>query len=126
MTILDSVDLGVTDGFTITAVTVPDDTAYESPEDVAEYADAEATAAAWRNDEWGYVGIVVIASRAGVKLGTASIWAVESGSMPGVGDVDPLRDKNGSLGYYGDDLTAEAVTEARRTLASLLQPSAPA
>lgn len=44
----------------------------------------------------------------------------EYGSMPGAGEIDPLRDANGSLAYYRDDMVGNAIAEARKTLAALI------
>lgn len=130
MDIIDSIELGTVDGFDIRADLVPDEQYYSEPD--GDY--SPDAVAAFRNGDWHYVGIIVTASRAGIDLGSDSIWAVEYGTMP-VGKwgyppnvpaggesrmIDPLRDEGGSLDYYRADMIDAAVTAARATLASLM------
>jgi hypothetical protein len=86
--------------------------------DVADY--QPDTIEAWRDDLWMFVGIIVTASRAGIDLGSDSLWMVESGSMPGVGWIDPLRDKDGSLACYREDMIGNAIADARLKLTELI------
>lgn len=109
---IDQKRIGNLDGFEIDARLVPDpDT---DPRDYDCY-DADQVAA-FRLDCWQFVGVIVSASRAGVELGSSSLWAVEYGDMPGVDDfVNPLADVHD----YVDDLIPEAIAEARKRLAEL-------
>lgn len=52
----------------------------------------------WCNDSWGWCGVVVTASRAGVELGRASLWGIESDA--------------GYLVEVANELAGEAVAEA--------------
>lgn len=63
---------------------------------------------AWCNDEWHYVGVVVSAHRAGVELGSASVWGI-------------ISDAGGYLTDAANGLIGDALTEARATLASLCE-----
>ncbi|AXH49813.1 hypothetical protein KNU02_gp88 [Gordonia phage Pleakley] len=96
---------------------------------------------AWRNDEWYYAGVVVVASRAGIPLGSGAIWGCDTGDYwdRGDGTYSELLDVttrpagtyqtlSGPVARpagvefahgYGDDLIAEALIEARATLARL-------
>jgi hypothetical protein len=118
MDIIDSIELGTIEGFDIRADIVQDDTALDTPLDVAEY--QPDTVEAWLNEEWMFVGIIVTASRAGTDLGSDSIWMVERGDIPGIGDVDPLRDKDGSLDCYRADMIDNAIADARLKLTELI------
>lgn len=53
----------------------------------------------WCNDQWNWCGVVVTAERAGVELGTASLWGIES-------------DAGAYLVEVANELAAEAVAEA--------------
>lgn len=53
----------------------------------------------WCNDQWNWCGVIVTASRAGVALGTASLWGIES-------------DAGAYLVEVANELTAEALAEA--------------
>ena len=126
MDIIDSVELGNVDGFELRAEIIPDDDS--TPDEYGETYSRLALAAYQRGD-WNYVGIIVTASRAGIDLGSDSIWAVEYGLLPlGDGEVseiiDPLRDENGSLAYYKADLIDNAVADARMQLAALTDSEA--
>ena len=117
--VIDSITLDSVDGFDITAQTVADETYYAEPD--GDYTDEQI--AAFQRGDWGYVGIVVTASRAGIELGSGGIWGVEAGVYPLDSEVseviDPLNDAGGSLAHYRDDLVSEAVSEARETLRRL-------
>lgn len=54
---------------------------------------------AWCEDQWNWCGVVVTASRAGVELGTASLWGIES-------------DAGDRLLEVANELTEEALAEA--------------
>lgn len=60
----------------------------------------------WCDDSWSYVGVVVTASREGVKLATASLWGIES-------------DAGEYLVETANDLAAEAIDDALATLGAL-------
>jgi hypothetical protein len=59
--------------------------------------------AAWAQDEWFYVGVVVTASLGGTDLGSASLW--------GVACNFPNSD-NDRLSEVAGELQAEAIAEA--------------
>ena len=124
MTIIDSISLGTIDGFDIRAEIVPDAQQLE-PE--GDYTPEQID---WFNDgDWQYVGLIVTASRAGVELGSDSLWNVECGTMPldnGETDpckrlvfIDPLRDSNGTLAAYRADMIDNAIADANLKLSEL-------
>ncbi len=101
------------DGFEVTAVLVPD-TDSHADEDCSMDAD---TVAAYERGDWHYVGVIVTASRAGLDLGSDSIWGSQYGSIPGVdGFINPLTDTDYP---YRADLIDNAVADARMALAEL-------
>jgi hypothetical protein len=104
MDIIDSIDLGTVDGFDIRAITVPD-------HDYA--ADANAATDSAR---WDWVGIIVTASRAGIELGSDSLWGVECERNV----TNPLRDKDGTLDTYCGDMIENAVADARLKMTQLI------
>lgn len=53
----------------------------------------------WCDDSWNWCGVVVTASRAGVELGTASLWGIES-------------DTGAYLVEVANELAAEALANA--------------
>ncbi|WNM66125.1 hypothetical protein SEA_WHEEZY_85 [Gordonia phage Wheezy] len=138
------------DGFTLTAYEVPDTDSTPIGQSLDEGGCYTADdIEAWRRDEWQYVGVVVVASRAGVDLGSASIWGMDTGDYwdtitrdnggtpYGVLDVVPGSvttghpREDGGIDYvtrddfahgYGADLISEALTEARATVAALTSP----
>lgn len=61
---------------------------------------------AWCNDGWNWCGVVVTASRAGVELGTASLWGIES-------------DAGAYLVEVANELADEALAEAADKLREL-------
>lgn len=61
---------------------------------------------AYCNGDWHYIGVIVDAYREGIKLGSASLWGIES-------------DADGYLEEAAEELAAEAVEEAKATLAKL-------
>lgn len=110
-----------------------------SPRDMDDDPDDEYLRA-WDNDMWHYTGVVVEASRAGVVLGSDSVWGMEYGSFRNSAgelvDMDPLADgggfgtlnpETGQVEYeqnvfangYSPDLIAEAIAAAKRTLAAI-------
>lgn len=97
--IIDSIDLGTVDGFDIRADMFPDTTCYD----------------------WHYVGIIVTASRAGVDLGSDSIWGMQYGKLtPDSPFVDPLTGIGPFANGYGPDLIDNAVADARLKLTELI------
>lgn len=104
MDIIDSIELGTVDGFDIRAITVPD-------HDYA--ADANNATDSAR---WDWVGIIVTASRAGIDLGSDSLWGVECERNV----TNPLRDADGHLALYREDMVGNAVADARMTLIQLV------
>lgn len=119
MNAIDTRRVGTVDGFEIDARIVADTDATPFEYDCysAEQVDA------WRNDDWCYVGTIVTASKNGIELGADSLWASEYGSMPGIDEfVNPLNgDGDEFVNGYGPDLIAEAIADAKRTLASLTE-----
>jgi hypothetical protein len=118
METLQTLTVGDVEGFEIRAAMVPDT---DSTPDDADCYD-ESDKAAWRNGEWGYVGIIVSAWRAGVELGEASLWGTEYGILDGRA-INPLADDAANSAEwvhgYGPQLIREAISEARETLAKL-------
>lgn len=133
---------GPVDGFTLTAYAVYDTDETPHGQDCYDAADV----AAWRADEWHYAGVVVVASREGIELGSASIWGMDTGDywadalraaghadMITPGTTDVLADATDGDGQpvpgtfahgYGRDLIADAVREGREVLASLVTSAA--
>ena len=102
------------DGFEVTAVVVPDTDSHAGEDWRSMDAD---TVAAYERGDWHYVGVIVTASRAGLDLGSDSIWGSQYGSIPGVdGFVNPLTDTDYP---YRADLIDNAIADARMTLAEL-------
>lgn len=64
---------------------------------------------AWCNDDWNYVGIIVTASKAGINLGTVSLWGLES------------DDKSGYLIETAQDLAQEAIESAQAAISALTE-----
>lgn len=62
----------------------------------------------WCEGDWCYVGIIVTASRAGIKLASASLWGIESDSG------DYLTD-------CANELAQEAITDAQAAIAALME-----
>ena len=101
-----------TDGFTVTIYMVPDPASTSFDSDCYSASDI----AAWRNDEWQYVGFVYRASRHGVDMGEASIWGTEL-DFPG-GTIDGI-DAWITENYYHAGLLTECIDDARATLSEL-------
>jgi len=79
----------------------------------AQMAKAQETMRAWKADEWLYCGIVVTVSKNGILLTgqySNALWGIEA-NYPG--------SDNAYLGEVAADLVAEAIAEARATLAAL-------
>lgn len=115
---IDQRSLGTVDGFDIVAYLVPDTDS--APTDFDCYSPEQIQA--WREDEWQYVGTIVTASRAGIELGSASLWGSEYGFLPTVGYVSPLvGDGDKFVSGYGPGLISEAIAEAQAKLAELQQ-----
>ena len=104
MDIIDTIELGTVDGFDIRAITVPD-------HDYA--ADANNATDSAR---WDWVGIIVTASRAGIEMGSDSLWGVECERNV----TNPLRDSNGSLATYREDMVSNAIADARLKLTEMV------
>lgn len=60
----------------------------------------------WCNDSWNWCGVVVTAERAGVELGRASLWGIESNAGAYLVEV-------------ANELAAEAVAEAAAKVAEI-------
>jgi hypothetical protein len=120
MTIIESMKVGTVDGFDITAhIEFDPDT---RPEDKEVYIGDSEILDAWNRDDWHFVGTVITASKAGVELGTASIWGQEYGIWPGekhwISPLDGLGTDRFANGY-GADLIAEAIEEAKAKIEEL-------
>lgn len=120
MDTIETKSLGTLEGFDIEARIVPDDDAHTDEDWRLLDRDARD---AYDREEWSYVGTIITASREGIELGSASLWGSEYGLIPGVwGWVSPL---NGTgidfVNGYGPDLIAEAIAEAKATLARLTE-----
>ncbi|MFD4356846.1 hypothetical protein ACFWPX_30140 [Nocardia sp. NPDC058518] len=115
--ILATREFGTVDGFTIRAAMHDDTTATPHREKCYSPADI----AAWKADEWSYVGIVVTASLAGVDLGEDSVWGMEYGTLGNGKDIDPLTtgDDETFANGNGHDLINNAMTEAEHKLQEL-------
>lgn len=61
---------------------------------------------AWCDDQWGWIGVVVVVKRQGVELGRAGLWGIED-------------DAGGYLVEVANNLIDEAMDEARAKLAAL-------
>lgn len=141
--VYDTRTLADVDGFTLTAYAVYDTDATPHGQDCYDAADV----AAWHADEWYYAGVVVVvASREGIELGSASIWSLDtgdywadalrangSGHLVNPSTTDALADDVDTNGQpvpgtfahgYGRDLIADAVREGREVLASLVTSAA--
>lgn len=100
------------DGFQLTARKFRDTDS--TPFDAESYTSADIRA--WKADRWTYVGIEVTASRNGVELGTASLWAVEDGTMADGTVADAFSH---TLSQEGYDLPGDAIDDAIVTLRNL-------
>lgn len=100
------------DGFDITIYVVPDPDS--NPFDADCYGDADIES--WRNDGWYYVGFVYVARKAGIELGSASIWGTEWDYPDGIGSIDDWIRED----YYHPDLAREAIADARVAIARLV------
>ena len=123
---IDSKILPSQDGFDLRAHTEYDSDS--SPLDSDCYTPKQVSA--FNQGDWTYVGIIVTASRAGIDLGSASIWSIEAGMyvMTDENDnvvsekwIDPLdaSDEDSALAYYGPSLIAEAIAEAQKNIAAI-------
>lgn len=112
------------DGFDLVAYKVPDPDTDLNEFDCYRQNDADSVAEAWRNNEWHFVGVIVVASRCGIALGSDSMYGIEDGQMPD-GDggstlVDAFDHTLGAEeGHY--DLPGEAIADAKLTLGELMQ-----
>ncbi|PVA17108.1 hypothetical protein DDJ46_17820 [Mycobacteroides abscessus] len=115
MDIIDQKDLGIIDGFNVVVYLVPD--VDSTPYDADCYSDDDI--AAWKRDDWGYVGTIVKASREGIVLGESSLWASEYGVFDGK-SISPLDGEGHQfINGYGPDLISEAITEAKANITKL-------
>lgn len=118
--VIDQKDIGQVNGFDITVYLVPDTDG--DPRHDGCYSSAAVDA--WLNDEWSYVGSVVVASRDGVELGTSSLWGSEYGWLPGAGrfvsPLDHADDPAAFVNGYGPSLIIEATAQAEETLRKLV------
>lgn len=77
---------------------------------------------AWYRNEWFFVGGVVEVSLLGIVLADASIWGMEYGTLPEIeGEVNPLDGEGDQfLNGYGPDKITEAIDEAEKVMARLI------
>lgn len=100
------------DGFELVAYKIEDTDS--TPFDADCYGKADI--AAWRNDEWRYVGVLVTASKHGVELGCAALWSCEEGDSPGwEGYVDAFGHTLGEH-EHDYDVPGDAITDAWDTI----------
>lgn len=81
---------------------------------------------AWQNDEWFYVTAEVVASIAGVELGSASYPSIQWGSVPQTDEDDNLLSVleitvHDIDAYVGTELAYQALENAREKLAEILK-----
>jgi hypothetical protein len=114
---IESKHVGTVGGFEIDARIVEDE--HTSADDYDCY--TEDQIAAYRRGDWGFVGTIVTASKAGIELGFDSLWASEHGFIPGVeGFVSPLDGEGDEfVNGYGPQMIREAVEQAEAKLAEL-------
>jgi hypothetical protein len=126
MTMIDSKrSLGRIAGFDITAHIEPDeassitDFAYDPPGIDSPY--DQATIDAYHAGDWGFVGIVITASKAGAELCEVSLWGCECGTMPNGGYVSPLDgDGDEFANGYGPELIADVIAGAQTVLRTII------
>lgn len=81
---------------------------------------------AWKNDEWYFVNAEVIASRAGIDLGSQSYCSIEYGTYTMTDDKDNFEGKK-DIGideiveYVGAELAGEAISYAKEKLQELMK-----
>jgi hypothetical protein len=117
---LEAIDLPKQGKFDLTAYVVPDEDCL--PDDFDCYTETQYNA--WRNDEWYFVGVYVVASVNGIELAESSLWGIEYGSFP-------LTDENDNLESVSEitlatltesvlpDLITETISEAEEALKGL-------
>lgn len=117
MDVIDTKELGTTDGFDIRAYLVPDTEL--DPRTNGIYSDE--AIAAWNRGDWHYVSVIVTASRDDVELGDAAIGGCEYGDFPDVADrINPLNGSGRDFANgYGPGLISEAVAAAREALSHM-------
>ena len=117
-------NLGNIQGFDISAHIEPDeassitDWAYNLPGDESPYTQADIDA--YHRGDWGYVGIVITASKAGAQLAEVSLWGCECGTMSN-GYISPI-DGDGELfaNGYGPQLIDDVIDGAKIVLRTLI------
>ena len=81
---------------------------------------------AWTNDEWFYVTAEVVASVAGVELGSACYGGIEWGHYTYTDDDDNVLSQGQITvedidDYVGSELAGQAIANAREKLAEILK-----
>lgn len=113
--------VGKVGGFDISARLVPDEETRTDDFDCYTSADRQA----WIDGSWQFVGIIITASKAGIVLGEASMWANEYGDLGYDDDgnapsANPLDgDGDEFVNGYGPQMIAEAIAQAKAKLAEL-------
>lgn len=79
---------------------------------------------AWKNDEWYFVTVEVIASKAGVDLGSGSYGGIEYGYYTYTNDKDEIVSQSeitvkDVANYVGSELAGEAISNADEKLKEL-------
>lgn len=114
---IDSKDLGTVEGFDIRAVVDYDNCILRPDEEYDCYDDE--TVKAWERDDWTFTVLKVSAIREGIELGVAYLAGCEYGWMPTSPGTEPIFISPFDETDYIEDLTAEAVSEAKDTIAKL-------
>ena len=79
---------------------------------------------AYNNDDWYFVSVEVVASKAGVDLGTASYGSIEYGLYTNTNDKDEVTGQkeitiNDIQAYVANELAGEAIARADEKLLEL-------
>ena len=93
------------DGFDITATLMHDE--HSKPSDSDSY--SKKVTAAWENDQWFFVGVVISVSRNGVEIDdhAASLWGIECNY--------PKKGSNKYLAEVALELESEAIESAKKS-----------
>jgi len=119
---IDSKDIGQSENFTLTLV-IDYDLWQETLDDEGL---TPKQIEAWKNEDWCYVTAKVIASKAGIDLGSATCGALEYGYFLITDEHDtPIETKNITINdidnWVGSELSSEAVSRAQEKLTELMK-----
>lgn len=84
---IEKLELPAQNGFDLFAYAVSDEDA--RPEDFDCYTETQQNA--WKNDEWFFVGVYVVASKNGIELAESSLWGIEYGQFPLTDELDNVE-----------------------------------